>query len=132
MLRTLIRHFLAFAFFGWLCWIIYLADTGQGFSALRWVQRHPGTDKLGHFLLVGGLAWLINRALNFRCARIGPLAIPWGALGVLVFAIGEEMSQLFFPSRTFDFTDMLADCCGVAFFTLLQHGWRCRRAAAKS
>jgi hypothetical protein len=46
----------------------------------------------------------------------------------MAFAAGEEITQQFFPNRTFDWVDLLADFCGIAFFSLLQQGWRCRRS----
>lgn len=128
----MIRHLLTLVFFGWICWIIYLADTAQAFCFLKLVQTYPGTDKLGHFCLFGGLAWLLNRSLKFRTIQLGSYAIQLGAVLVLGFAVGEEITQRFFPSRTFDLVDLMADISGVAFFSLLQLGWRCRSVRSES
>lgn len=118
------RHLLTLVFFGWLCWIIYLADTAQPFDGLEWVRRFPGMDKVGHFCLFGGLAWLVNRSLGFRRWQLGSIALPLGAVLTLVFAIGEEITQLYFPNRQFDWIDLLADGCGVAAFSAVQLRWR--------
>jgi len=42
-----------------------------------------------------------------------------GALAVLAFAILEELSQYFFPNRTLDGYDLLADVVGVILFSLI-------------
>jgi hypothetical protein len=124
------RHLLTLAFFGWLCWIIYLADTAQRFFIFELIQEVPGGDKVGHFCLFGGLAWLLNRSLRYRCLRLGPVSLQWGAVLVMIFATGEEFTQQLFPNRNFDWVDLLADFCGIAVFSLLQLGWHCRRSGS--
>lgn len=126
------RHLLTLGFFGWLCWVIYLADTAQKFFFFELIRELPGGDKVGHCCLFGALAWLLNRSLQFRSFRLGPVALQLGAVLVMVFAVGEEFSQRFFPNRTFDWVDLLADGCGIGLVTLLQMGWRRRRTAAAS
>lgn len=115
-------------FFAWLCWIIYLADTAQKFIFFDLIREVPGGDKIGHFCLFGGLAWLLNWSLKYRGLRLGPSSLQWGAIVVMGFAAGEEFTQQFFPNRTLDGVDLLADFCGIACFSMLQLAWRRRRS----
>ena len=125
------RHLLTAAFFGGICWIIYLADTARGCVFFDLIKSLPHGDKLGHFGLFGGLALLLNHSLSYRKLRLGWWAPQRGALLVMSFAIAEEFSQRYLPSRSFDLYDVLADVCGVTVGTLIQLAWRKRRAAAK-
>lgn len=120
------KHLPAVAFFGFLCWIIYLADSALPSVFFDLVRNIPGGDKLGHFGLFGTLAWLLNRSLGFRTIRLGRWRLPLGATLVLAFAAVEEFSQLAFPNRTFDLVDLTADACGVLVFSLVQRRLRAR------
>ena len=42
-----------------------------------------------------------------------------GSLVVLIFSILEEISQLYIPSRSFDFADIAASVAGIVLFTIL-------------
>ena len=123
------RHLLTLLFFGWICWIVYLADTAQGCVFFDLIRGLPNGDKLGHFGLFGMLALLLNHSLNYRALRLGRWSVPWGAVAVLTFAIAEECTQYFLPSRNFDPCDVLADLCGITVFSLLMLGWRKHHAA---
>jgi len=118
------RHVVTVAFFAFLCWIIYLADAALPSVFFELVSRLPGGDKLGHFGLFGTLAWLLNRSFGYRTFRVVRLRVPLGAAVVLLFAVLEEISQRWFPNRTFDGFDLVADACGIVAFTALQWRWR--------
>jgi hypothetical protein len=116
--RTRLRWALTLGWLAFITGIIICADEG----ALKWVYAfvgtHPGTDKIGHFLLIGGMAFLLNIALGLREVR--GLGMPWlvGSLIVgAVFTI-EEISQIWIPSRSFDLLDLAGDFGGILFF-----GW---------
>jgi VanZ family protein len=70
-------------------------------------------DKIGHLLLFGLLALLLNHSLAFRQVSFRQYSFLLGSVVVLAFAITEEFSQLFFSSRTFDWSDMACDVIGV-------------------
>lgn len=119
---VLIRFLIALAaagFFAFICWIIWLADTGRSSVFFDLVKMLPHGDKLGHFFLFGPLTLGSNAALRFRKARRGPAAVYLGSLLVLSFVLLEELSQHFFPRRTLDMLDLLADGAGIALFTWL-------------
>jgi VanZ family protein len=90
-------------------WVIYSAD-GPGlprFIAL--LYDYPNGDKLGHFLLMGGLAFLLTLPLSRRYQLPG-----LGFLAVLI-AI-EEFSQRFFNNRHPSWSDLACSLAGVVVF----------------
>ena len=99
--------------------IIILADTGN-LGMLAIVYHIPYADKLGHFVLYGILALLINLTL-FRSLpnqKRRSLAVLNGLLLVLLIGI-EEFSQRNFSNRTFSLEDLSASYLGVIFFSWL-------------
>lgn len=96
-------------FFLFILGIIYKADTANYNFAFHVVGMIPYGDKIAHAVLYGILAYLLNYGLNgkrwFR--------IEIGTLLVMSFAFAEEVSQLYFPSRSFDLGDIAADVIGI-------------------
>lgn len=68
---------------------------GAGNGALpRFVQSlyaFPGGDKVGHFLLMGALSWLINLSLGARPARILSRNFLLGGAVVFIVVTFEEV-----------------------------------------
>ena len=110
---------LAIGFFGFIGWVIYLANTGQKSVFFDLVAAIPYGDKLGHFFLFGLLTLFINLAFKFKATVIGGFKIHWAALIVFTFVVLEEFSQYFIATRTFDLVDLLADLSGLVFFCIL-------------
>jgi polysaccharide biosynthesis protein VpsQ len=123
----MIRYGVSFAFFAFICSVIYMADTGIPNVMMQVTAAVPMGDKLGHFGLFGTLALLLNWALRYRTFRAARRPWLWGSVLVLSFALLEEGSQAFFPQRTLDATDALADLLGVWAFSQLS--WRMARQA---
>ena len=122
------RRYLAPAlFFAFICSVIVMADAGIPNVFMRLVEHIPLGDKLGHFMLFGMLTLLLDGALRGRAVVLAGWTVPLAGLLVLGFAWAEEASQAFFPNRTLDLADALADLAGVAAFSLLAR-WRARRA----
>lgn len=93
--------------------VIIAADMGQLNFLIRWIHSIPYGDKLGHFLLVGMLAFVIN--LNWKVARF---RWSWGSIlkGSLIVSILitlEEFSQLFISYRHFDLGDLVSNYLGI-------------------
>ena len=106
------RRWLPFIiFFAFLLTVIQAADRQLARGFFSWVQTIPLGDKLGHFVLMGTLAFLLNSALKGRRIRPG---VQLGGVIVAVFVVAEEISQRWLPWRTFDFGDLLADFLGIA------------------
>ncbi|GAA3928577.1 VanZ family protein [Litoribacillus peritrichatus] len=113
----------ATAFFGFICWVIYLADSGKENIFLVIVHAIPYGDKVGHAVLYGLLAFLMNMAFNMKSMpplKVKPfrnVILPMGAVLVFLFAFLEELTQMYFPNRTFDGGDLIADFVGITLFS---------------
>jgi len=99
--------------------IIVLADTGN-LGILAVVYRIPYADKVGHFILYGILALLINLTVFRSVPSQGRKWVTIFSGVVLALLIGlEELSQQHFSSRTFSLSDLGASYLGVIFFSWL-------------
>lgn len=107
------RILLPLGFFLFISYIIFLADTADYNMGFALVEHLPYGDKIMHALLYGVMAMLLNYGLGYR--QIGRLQL--GAVMVLSFAIIEECTQYYIPTRSFDLLDMLADLVGVMVFS---------------
>ncbi len=119
------RRWLPFlTFFAFIIAVIYAADRHLARGFFEWVQSLPLGDKAGHFVLMGTLAFLLNRALAGRTLRPG---VQLGGVIVAVFVVVEEISQRWLPWRTFDYADLAADFLGIAMADWLarRHGGVC-------
>ena len=97
--------------------IIVLADTGN-LGILSLVNRIPFADKVGHFILYGILALLINLTFfrSFPLQSRKRVAVISGLILALLIGL-EEFSQRNFPSRTFSLGDLTASYLGLIFFS---------------
>lgn len=87
--------------------IVIAADRGTLPPFLARLYAFPNGDKVGHFLLMGALAFALMLGLPTKSKPLG--------LVVLGLAITlEEISQLFFPRRTFSLLDLGCSLLGVA------------------
>jgi polysaccharide biosynthesis protein VpsQ len=105
-----------------IAFIVYCADRRLMRPMFAFITAHPGLDKVGHFVLVGGSAFLLNLAFGLRQWKA--LGRSW-LLGSTLIAAAvtiEEFTQLWFPSRSFDLLDLAADFAGIVCF-----GWLARR-----
>jgi len=116
----------ALAFFSFILWVIYLADTGgiAVFSPI--VSAIPYGDKVGHFSLFGLLTLAANMAtfgkkLTLGLPKKGPIFVYLGSFAVSVFVLLEELSQGFIATRTLDYRDLLADAAGIFVFSIVSY-----------
>lgn len=114
------KYLIPTLFFLFICWIIISADTATENVFVQFAHSLPYGDKMGHAFLFGLMAFLLNWAMAFHQIRVFQRPILLGSLIVLIFAIGEECTQLFFESRTFDGVDILFDIIGIGLISLLQ------------
>jgi len=112
---SVLKVALPLGFFVFISVIIFIADNADYNFALRWVGSIPYGDKIGHATLYGIMAMLLNYGLSYRRIKGFYLA----SVLVLTFAIIEEFSQIYIPSRTFDLKDILADFVGVLLFAYI-------------
>ena len=113
------KKFIFAIFFGFVCWIIYEADRGATNLFMTFVRSIPNGDKLGHICIFGTMTFLANMALNGRVVLIHRLPLYLGSMLVLIFAFGEELTQLFVKTRTPDIGDALSDLIGVTLASLI-------------
>lgn len=112
---------LASAFFVFILWIIYLANTGGNSIFFDFVRSIPNGDKLGHLFLFGTLTFGVVVGTRFRSFTLGKLNIYYGVVLVAAFVVIEELSQAFIPTRTFDFIDLTADILGMLIAVCLAY-----------
>jgi len=103
-------------FVAFLSTLIWLADAGRGHWLFSLARSLPGGDKAGHFILFGLFSLLLNVVLRAAVIRWGKLPVLKGSLIVGLFAVAEEVSQLFFAARTFDLLDLGAGLVGILIF----------------
>jgi polysaccharide biosynthesis protein VpsQ len=113
--------------------IVAIANIYGTRRAFGFVDAVPGGDKLGHFVLLGAFAMLVDQALGMRDVAIARLRVPVGPAIVFAIVFLEELSQLWFRStRSFDLVDLAADVLGIAVFVALGRvatgRWLARRA----
>lgn len=131
---NLMRVF-AVAFFSFILWVIYLANTGGQSVFFELIRGIPYGDKVGHFCLFGVLTFIATVGLKFKTFGLASFRINYGAALVLLFVIFEELSQAFIPARTLDSMDLLADFFGIGFATLLAYllnTYRLKRASTQT
>lgn len=101
-----------------------LADAGAQTALFDAIRSTRHGDKVCHFSLFGALAFFAHRGLAFRTQHVLGLQVPVGPVVVLALATLEELSQRYFPERSLDLVDWLADLSGIATFTGLSHALR--------
>jgi VanZ family protein len=75
-------------------------------------QLFPHVDKVIHFVMYGGLAFLCAGAL-FHTVSIGWRAITIISVSIAtVYGIFNEILQMYVPTRSTDIIDALANCAG--------------------
>jgi len=111
--------FFAVSYFLFLALVVYCADSRAHMHLFSFIRSIPGGDKCGHFLLMGGFAFLLNLSLSCRVMSVAGRALLIGSVVALTLITIEEFSQIFVPYRTFDLFDLLADYSGVIVFSWL-------------
>ncbi len=119
MRTNILKLLLPLGFFIFISSIIFVADNANYNFALRWVGAIPYGDKIAHATLYGVMAMLLNYGFSYKKTK----GVQLGAIDVLTFAILEEFTQMYIPSRTFDLYDILADIVGVALLSLVRFRW---------
>lgn len=100
-------------FFIFILWIIVQADLGIDNPFVQFVQQIPWGDKIGHICIFAVLTFCLNYALSYASFKLFRVKLLTGSMLIFSFALIEEFTQLFFPSRTFDFGDILSDLVGI-------------------
>jgi VanZ family protein len=113
-----IRLFTIF-YVGLILTLVFMVDQGKYINLINFVHQIPFGDKIGHFILVGLLAFSINLSLHCSTFQLLQQRILKGSFIVFIFITLEEGSQYFIASRHFDLGDLLANYIGILFFSWL-------------
>lgn len=92
--------------------IVRAADAGQLPDFITQLYNFENGDKVGHFLLMGSVAFLVTLAMP-KSWRIRGLILLAGLITL------EEFSQLIVKTRTFDLLDLACSLAGVTVFGTL-------------
>lgn len=99
--------------------VVYVADMRLCPVLFSWVAAMPHLDKIMHCLLMGTLAWVANIALRHHRLPLGSTRLLTGSCFILAIVAAEEYSQRWFPARSCDPWDLLADSIGIMVAGLL-------------
>ncbi len=112
---------IAIIFFLCIGFITYKANINEKF----WVEsvyNIPHYDKIGHFVVYGILALLLNHTFNYHSIyAFGRFPIRTSVIVVMTFCLFEEFSQRMFASRTFDLMDLAFDAAGIILFSYVNN-----------
>jgi VanZ family protein len=100
--------------------VIGAADLGLLRGQLDALHALPMGDKIGHFVLIGLLSFLVITSLIHELPKQDPrrIALATAILMALIFGI-EEASQRLIQGRDANPGDLMADYAGIAFFSWL-------------
>lgn len=99
--------------------IIAMADSGQYGYVFKIIYQIPYADKLGHFILIGLLALVVNLSLQGKKIQVFGYSVLQGSAIVAALVMLEELSQFFIANRTFDLGDLLFDFIGIFVFSYI-------------
>lgn len=102
-------------------WVTLDANRGHFNYFIMLAASFEHGDKVGHFVIFATVCLLANLALRFRRWQQLPWQPEAGSVLVLLYALGDELSQLYFPSRNFEWLDL---CAGVSGVLLISAGHR--------
>ncbi len=122
------RWLIAALFLCFLAAIVIAADRGRLPGFIMAFYAFPSGDKIGHFLLIGLLSFLVNLCLPARPLVWRDVVI--ASLAIALLATLEEFSQAFLRTRTASWRDLFAGYAGIICAGALvwdYRRWRSRR-----
>jgi hypothetical protein len=93
--------------------IIIIANWGTLPFMIGMIYTYPMGDKLGHFILMGLLTFLVNLSFSAKRLTLFSRRILLGSVLVFSAVVIEEFSQLFVSSRSFSLLDLSFDFLGI-------------------
>lgn len=112
--------------------VIVFADLGWGNQYFILIRKIPNGDKIGHFFLVGILAFFVNLSLSCKTIQFHSVSMFKGSLILGILFTLEEISQLFVSNRTFSFLDLFFDYLGIVCFGNLAYLIYVKRSKTES
>lgn len=95
---------------------VVASNLGQGAQLFGFVDRIPGRDKTGHFLLMGALSFFVVLVLVPRMKMRSGKACALVVFGLCVIVGLEEVSQAFISTRSFSVGDLICSLAGIVVF----------------
>ena len=71
------------------------------------------SDKIGHVLLYMPLGFLLVRAMILKPGPFRKSVVLWAVVLGSLYAVTDEVHQMFVPGRTAELADLMADMIGV-------------------
>jgi VanZ family protein len=96
--------------------IVIVANLGLSPQFFPFIYQIPWGDKLGHFILMGLLSFLLNMITNAPRIQVFSLDILKISLIVMIIVTIEEFSQLILKYRGFSPLDLIFDYTGIFIF----------------
>ena len=93
--------------------LLIATNSGNFPPWLNFYRKIPYGDKVGHFFIMGFLAFAINCLMKNACFQIKGWRILKGSLLVALFVTIEEPLQVYIPNRTFSYFDLIANYLGI-------------------
>ncbi len=112
-------RFLQFFYCAFVLLVVLLADLGLMSWFWEYPRQYPGIDKVLHFILVGGLSWVLIFAFNAKRLNLLGSSLYAGTILTLALVTLEECSQLLIATRRFELLDLLADYLGILVAEML-------------
>ena len=95
--------------------IVVAADKGDLPNLISALYSFPGGDKVGHFLLMGTMSFLVNFSLTAPPTSLQVRKVVKASIVIVLLVTLEEISQLWFRTRTFSFADLSFSYLGICF-----------------
>ncbi len=112
-------RFLQFFYCAFVLLVVLLADLGLMSWFWEYPRQYPGIGKALHFILVGGLSWVLIFAFNAKRLNLLGSSLYAGTILTLALVTLEECSQLLIATRRFELLDLLADYLGILVAEML-------------
>ena len=106
--------------------IIVVIIQADGRTLPYWIARvyqFPNGDKVGHFVLMGIAAFLLNLAAHDRSFTWLQMRIPIAPAVFSLAVAAEEYSQQYFPNRTASWLDLTCSLLGILILGVFGSRW---------
>jgi len=104
--------------------ISLIVVAGRGSLVTSYLAGLPAGDKIGHFVLMGLMAYLLNSSFGGQEFRWRRIVVLKGSLWIGILVVLEEFSQIWIAHRSFEPADLAADFAGIWFFSRCATGRR--------
>lgn len=96
--------------------VLILADSGKSVYLFTILAHVPFGDKLGHFILIGMMSFLLTLATDTKVVTIRGISLWKGPFWLAVVITFEEFSQIWLDNRGFSLLDLAFDFLGILVF----------------